>query len=81
MAYSRKNSKKGNRKMRNSFRNKNKNSNKSNRNSNRRRGGCSMCKRKPRKLKLFQGGDCTTEMPDLNGPIYERNTSMLPYRN
>ena len=75
MAYSRKNCKKGRRKMRNSFSKKN-----SNKNVNRKRGGCSMCKRKSRKTKIY-GGDCTTAMTDLNAPIYERNTSTLPYRN
>ena len=76
MGYSRKNCKKGRRKMRNSFSKKN-----SNKKVNRRRGGCSMCKRKSRKSRKIYGGECTTEMTDLNTPIYERNTSMLPYRN
>jgi hypothetical protein len=60
--------------MRNSFSKKKRNT------FNRKRGGCSMCKRKSRKTKIY-GGDCTTEGPDFNAPIYERNTSMLPYRN
>jgi hypothetical protein len=63
--------------MRNSFSKK-----KSNKSLNRKRGGCSLCKRKSRKIKSkMYGGNCTTEAQDLNTPIYERNTSMLPYRN
>ena len=72
MGYSRKRSKNGRRRMRNSF---------SKKSNTRKRGGCACKSRRMRKPRRMRGGDCTTEMPDLNGPIYDYTTSLTPYRN
>lgn len=74
MGYSstRKKFKMGRRRMRKTFSKK--------RRLTRKRGGCPCTKKRPQN-KMTGGGDCTSTINDLNTPIYERVTSMIPYRN
>jgi hypothetical protein len=72
MGYTRKKFKKGRRRMRKTFSKKNRFS--------RKRGGCP-CTKKRTQNKMTGGGDCTSTINDLNTPIYDRVTSMVPYRN
>jgi hypothetical protein len=70
MGYSRKKNKKVMRRTRKSFSKK-----------NRKRGGCSCKKSRMRKPRKLYGGNCETEMLDINKPMYDRVTSLIPYRN
>ena len=72
MVYSRTNSKMGKRRMRKSFSKKNK---------SRKNGGCGCKTRRMRKPRRMRGGCHTTEMPELNKPIYDYVTSRSPYTN